>query len=77
MITLELEEGIYYLKEKGKTIMTLHYGYSLRESPEEKAKRLNVNINPKMWGSTKRVIELHMNRTELLIGLNDKKESEG
>ena len=71
-LTLELEKEVYHIKENGKTIMTLHYGYSGFQSPEEQAKRLNVLIDPQMWGGTKRVTEAHMHYSgHIIIGLDE------
>lgn len=73
-LTLELDKGVYHLKENGKTLITLHYGYSGHDPPEEQAKRLNVLIDPRMWGGTKRISEAHMHYSgHIIIGLDEVK----
>lgn len=74
MITLELEKGVYYIKEDGKTLITLHYGYDGQESPEDHKKHLNVVFNPKLWGSTRQFVSLHMISGQLHIGLEEESE---
>ncbi len=74
MITLELKNNVYYIKDNGKIFMTLHYGYSGHQSPEEQLKRLNMLIDPQMWGGTKRITEAHMHHSgHISIGLDEEK----
>lgn len=76
MITFELDKGVYYIKEDGKTLITLHYGRPGHKSPDEHEKHLNIIINPQFWGATKQFTEMHMHPSgRLYIGL-DEKEAE-
>jgi len=77
MITLELEKEVYHLKENGKTIMELSYGYGVHDPPEKQEKHLSVLIDPQMWGGTKRVTEAHLHHSGHIIIDLDEVEGKG
>ena len=74
-LTLNLRGDMYYLRENDNILMTFHYGRTGQESPEEKVKRLNVNINPQVWGARRRIVKVERGSGgQLFVALDEEGE---